>query len=420
MLLRVHWTASQTMTFSGGPSKTRRLPSRVPLNLGHGASTTSPRPLRLLCVLCVRLFLFSSFLIFLPPAHAQDIEKPTLNIDDDVTAFAYAPDGRIVYSARRLFKTKKYDLQRDDIWLAEPGGRHKRLLQGEKYIPSDKPFSYMVDGLAVSPNGKYILAQLSTISVVDDAGTTQNERVTLVLDDNGREVKLGGTENIIHDSIDASWLRDSSTILYLFEAIKPNILFSFKYSSVAAGPGGFLFEGRTFLAYDMVPRANAAIAVERDRNLSGPPRLQRLDLLAQDNQELATLDDYEGGLTVSPSGKRVAYYIDKEVLEIRDLAAPDHVARIRIGLGSLRWAPDDAAILLKRAPERKSGDLVWIAVPPLATHAAGQAVPVAETTFNPILHGLAYRDFAISPDGRSLAVVPPGKRNLLVYPLSPR
>ena len=406
------------MTFPGAHGQAFSIVTSFRFGSTLRASAASPCPLWLLCALCVQLF--SLLLIFSPPARAQDIEKPTLNIDDDVTAFAYAPDGRIVYSARRLFKTKKYDLQRDDIWLAEPGGRHKRLLQGEKYIRGDKPFSYMVDGLAFSPNGKYILAQLSTLSVVDDAGTTQNERMTLVLDDNGKEIKLGGTENVIHDSIDASWLQDSSTIVYLFEAIKPNILFSFKYDSVANGPSGFVFEGRTFLGYDPIPHTNAAIAVERDRNLSGPPRLQRLDLLAQDNQELATLDDYEGGLTVSPSGKRVAYYIDKEVLEVRDLTAPSRVARIRIGLGSLRWAPDDAAILLKRAPERKSGDLVWIAIPPLAAHAPGQSVPVAETSFSPILHGLAYRDFAISPDGRSLAVVPPGKRNLLVYPLPPR
>ena len=418
------------MTFPGAHGQASSPASPFPLDSKRRTSGPSPfspcpeafarrsRRVWLLCVLCVQLF--SLLLIFSSPARAQDIEKPTLNIDDDVTAFAYAPDGRIVYSARRLFKTKKYDLQRDDIWLADPGGRHKRLLQGEKYIRGDKPFSYMVDGFAFSPNGKYILAQLSTLSVIDDAGTTQNERMTLVLDDNGREVKLGGTENVIHDSIDASWLQDSSTIVYLFEAIKPNILFSFKFSSVVNGPGGFVFEGRTFLAYDPIPHTNAAIAVERDRNLSGPPRLQHLDLLAQENQELATLDDYEGGLTVSPSGKRVAYYIDKEVLEVRDLTAPSRVARIRIGLGSLRWAPDDAAILLKRAPERKSGDLVWIAIPPLAVHAAGQPIPIAETTFNPIFHGLAYRDFAISPDGRFLAVVPPGKRNLLVYPLPPR
>jgi hypothetical protein len=31
---------------------------------------------------------------------------------------------------------------------------------------------------------------------------------------------------------------------------------------------------------------------------------------------------------------------------------------------------------------------------------------------------LAFRDFAISPDGRFLAVVAPGKRSLLLFPFS--
>jgi WD40 repeat protein len=275
----------------------------------------------------------------------------------------------------------------------------------------------MVDGFCFSPSGKYILAQLFTTSIVDDTGKAQDERMILVLDDNGREIKLGGADNLIHDGFDPAWLQDNATIVYLFEAIKPSILFSFKYASVTGGPSGLFFEGRTFLGYDPIPKSNAAIAVERDHNLSGPPRLQRLDLLAQDNQELATLDGYEGGLSVSPSGKRVAYYLDREVLEIRDLTALDHLSRIRIGLGAFRWAPDETAILLKRAPEKKSGELVWVAIPPLTAHPAGQSVPVSDTSFTPILHGLAYRDFAISPDGRFLAVIPPGKRNLAVYPL---
>jgi hypothetical protein len=41
---------------------------------------------------------------------------------------------------------------------------------------------------------------------------------------------------------------------------------------------------------------------------------------------------------------------------------------------------------------------------------------VTQPTFLPILHGLTFRDFAITPDGK-LAVIAPGKRNLLVFPL---
>src|SRR5260370_8149855 len=32
--------------------------------------------------------------------------------------------------------------------------------------------------------------------------------------------------------------------------------------------------------------------------------------------------------SVSPSGKKVAYYIDKEVLEVRDLTNPDKIANL--------------------------------------------------------------------------------------------
>ena len=53
----------------------------------------------------------------LPPAKAQNLDKPLQTIDEEITAFAYAPDGRIAYSVYRHFKTKEYDLEHDDIWL---------------------------------------------------------------------------------------------------------------------------------------------------------------------------------------------------------------------------------------------------------------------------------------------------------------
>jgi hypothetical protein len=133
--------------------------------------------------------------------------------------------------------------------------------------------------------------------------------------------------------------------------------------------------------------------------------------------ELATLDGYEGGITVSPRGKEVAYFLDKEVLEIRDLNSPTHVARARVGLGVFNWSSDESRILLKRSVEKKSGNLVWIDLPPLASVRAGDEIPIAQPTPIPVLHGLTFRDFAISPDGRLLAVIIPGKRNLLVFPL---
>jgi hypothetical protein len=380
----------------------------------------------------------------LPPAKAQQSEKPVQSIDEEITAFSVAPDGRIAYGVRRNVHNKKYDLQHDDIWIQDAGGKRRRLLEGNKFSInkyavfinrdkksvarekgkldpeldlSDTTFSYTVDSLRWSPNGKYLLAQLFTTFVVDESGKTQDEYMTLVMDDNGKEIRLGGNDPLIHNSEDAVFFTDNATIAYLTEATKPRILFSFKYSTIANGSGGALFEGRTFLSVVPIPKTNFAIAVERDRALAGPPRLQHLDLLAQDDSEIATLEGYEGGLTVSPSGKFAAYYVDKENVEVRDLSAPTRVARIRLGPGALQWSPDETKLLLKRAPERKTAELCWIPIPQLATPAAGHEVPVAHPEFNAIFRGSVARDFAITPDGKYLAVVFPGKRNLDLFSL---
>lgn len=355
----------------------------------------------------------------LPPARAQtaDFDKPLETVGDDVTAFAIAQDGRIVYSVRRLMKTKKYVLEKDDIWLREANGRKRRILQGDKFAYGDKLFTYMVDSFRWSPSGRLILAQLYLTTVEDDSDRTQDSTATLVLDDSGREIHLGKGSSVIANSSGATWLKDNSTIVYLGEAIPPRVLFSFHYANTGTGPGGPLFDGRTFLGYAALPGTDSGIAVERDRTLSGPPRLQRLEMKAQENQELATLDGYESGISVSPSGKRVAYFIDKEVLEVRDLTAPDHFARIRVGLGDFAWSLDGTRILLKRGPDNRSSQIGWVRIPALAAHAAGAMVPVPEPDFAPVLHGLTFRDFAISPDGRTLAVITPGGRSLVLYPL---
>lgn len=354
---------------------------------------------------------------FLSLVAAQDLDKPLQNIDDEITAFRFSADGRIAYSTKRTIKTKQYDLQHDDIWIQDPGGKRRRILQGDKFTRGPLPFSYAVDDFHWSPNGREILAQLFTTSVIDEAGRTQDSFVTLALEESGKEIRLGKGESTIQDCYDATWLKDNATIVCLKEAVKPRMLFSFRYYNVATGPAGPIFEGRTFLDYDRIPGTNSAIAVERDRAMSGPPRLQRLELLAQDATEVATLDDYAGGLSVSPSGTKVAYFIDREVLEVRDLTAPDHFVRLRVGLGVFHWAQDETRILLKRAIERKSADIVWIAIPPLSAEPPGKEVPVLQPTPQPILHDLTFREFAISPDGRFLGVVLPGKRNLMIFPL---
>src|SRR5713101_8731579 len=281
----------------------------------------------------------------------------------------------------------------------------------------NQPFSYIVDSLRWSPNGRMILVQLFTTTVVDDSGKAEDSFQTLLLDDSGKEIRINKGDSVIPDAANATWLPDNSTIAYLSESVKPRLLFSLKFTRPSIGALRSSYEGRTFRDIAWLPGVNSAIAVEQDRALTGPSRLQRLDLLSDDAKELATLETYEGGISVSPSGKKVAYFMDKEILEIRDLTSPNRVARIRIGLGVFRWSPDESRILLKRGLEKKSGDLVWIDLPPLIPVPANHEIPVSEPQPIPILHGISFRDFAISPDGRSLAVVITGKRSLLVFPL---
>jgi dipeptidyl aminopeptidase/acylaminoacyl peptidase len=370
---------------------------------------------RLVVRLCV-LLAAAAFCASLPFAKAQNLDKPLQTIDEEITAFSYSTDGRLVYSVYRHFKTKEYDLEHDDIWLQDANGKRRRLLEGQKFNRGTQPFSYIVNSFRWSPNGRMIAAELLTTTVVDDSGRAEDSFQTLLLEDSGREIRINKGDNVIPDAANATWLPDGTTIGFLSEAVKPRQLFSVKFLRPAVGALPSFYEGRTFRDVVWLPGLNAAIAVEQNRNATGPYRLQRLDLLSDDAKELATLDGYEGGLSVSPSGKMVAYFIDKEILEIRDLAALNHVARVRIGLGVYHWSPDESRILLKRAIEKKSGDLVWIDLPPLAA-APAHDIPVAEPTPIPVLRGYIFRDFALSPDGRSLAGVITGRRNLFVFPL---
>src|SRR3989475_6161636 len=103
----------------------------------------------------------------LPSAKAQSLDKPLQSIDEEITAFAYAPDGRIVYSVYRRVKTKVYDaLEHDDIWIQDAGGQRRPLLRWQKYTRGDQPFSYLVHFLRWAPNGRLRSSQLLTTTLV--------------------------------------------------------------------------------------------------------------------------------------------------------------------------------------------------------------------------------------------------------------
>ena len=71
-------------------------------------------------------FVLSLTLYFPPQSRAQG--KSLVKVDEDVQAFAIAPDNRIVYSVQHMRKVKKARLERDDLWISSPEGRQKKIV----------------------------------------------------------------------------------------------------------------------------------------------------------------------------------------------------------------------------------------------------------------------------------------------------
>lgn len=377
--------------------------------------------------------LFLALLCAAPPARAQD--APVRTINEDINSFSLGPGGRIAFAVRHTYKSKHYIMERDDIWAEESGGKRRRLLNSEKFILGEGAFSYSVNSFRWSPDGRHLLAELFTSRALDGDSGPHDQMLLLMLDTDGKELKVPSPEFQVADATGGGWMDGGQTVLYLSEVLKPRLLFSILSAHPGAGPDApaktrhaSLFNGRTFVDAAFDPVHNLVIAIERDRNLSGPPRLQRFDLNNETDKELATLANFTQGLSLSPSGALAAYYIDREVLEIRELAAPHRAARVRIGLGDYQWAPDEKHILLRRSSEDKSAQIVWVDLPALAPipprkdkdSEEDDDIPVTEVEFHSVLHGLMFRDFRISPDGKFLGVVPPGKRNLILYALPSR
>ncbi|MCL6565167.1 MAG: hypothetical protein K6U09_01980 [Acidobacteriia bacterium] len=339
------------------------------------------------------------------PAQRTDANTPTQRIEEECVALSWAPDSvRLAFAVRRVVRQQRLEMQRDDIWLLSLAeGKRRRIVNGEKIVSTRIPFSYTVRGLRWSPDGHRLTAELDTRQMVDERGNTREEWMTLLLDENGREIKIQGGDSVIPQALGAAWLGDGVTVGYLTEVVSPRLLFSLHTVRPVAGRGRQLFSQSTFAAVAWIARQNLAVAIERDVELRERPRLVRLDLERQTRQVLAELEGFFGHLTVSPSGEKVAYFRDADTLEIRRLDGPMETTRLRMAYGRYQWAPDESRLLLHRAVENRSGSLHWVRLP------GGEVEPV--------LHGLSFRDAELSPDGRWLAVLQPGSQHLLVYAL---
>jgi hypothetical protein len=334
------------------------------------------------------------------------LPEAKLTVDEDCTTFAFTPDSsRIIFAARRVISTKHLLIQRDDIWEVKLDGGKHRLVDGKKLVKGPVAFGYAIRGIRIAPDGARMTVEMLTRAMAEKGGAAREGELIDLMDTKGNEIKIRGDDSAIDGAFQAAWLGDGETVVYLREAVKPKLLFRIELMRPAAGRGSALFEGQAFSAVAWDPRRNAAVAIERNESLRGPIRLDFLDLQRGAPRELAVLDGFIGHLTISPDGTMAAYFVNGNTLEIREIGHPDQVNRIHLAYGKYRWAADGRRLLLKRGPADKSAELFWVTLP--------------DGKFTPALAGLVFRDFALSPDGRWLAVTEPGVHYLKVYPVEP-
>lgn len=327
-------------------------------------------------------------------------EKPRMAFEEDVQVFAVSGDTKIACAVPRMKRIKKIVIERDDVWVVTANGGKRRIIEGDKFMPTPPPTQYVVDSLAWSPSGSRIAMNMTitTISSEDTSDVSGGKQVAL-LEENGAEIRVAGSKDrFIGDAWNAAWLTDESTIVHL-TGVGP---YKISRLSITTGKSLELFEGHTFDAVAWDSKRNQAFAVGRNLSISGRLALVQLDLIHETVRELLRLDEFYGRLSVSASGKRVGYFENGDTIVSVDVDNPKQQLRVRAGIGRFEYGRDEQRVLLKRGPEEKSGDLVWVGL--------------RDGSFRSILHGLLAHDFRVAPDGDSVIITDPGKRILKIFP----
>jgi dipeptidyl aminopeptidase/acylaminoacyl peptidase len=337
--------------------------------------------------------------LFSDSATAQD--KPKFIIEEDCSHFSVAPDNKIVFVVQRQKRMKKIVIQRDDIWVASPNGGKRRIVEGEKFMLSPPPLSFQVDSISWSPDSRLLAADITfqKASTDEDSSPTTTKGIAL-FDENGSEIRVAGSkERFIEEAGNATWLADGQTIVYVIGG-GPFQIVRMKPSQ---GKAITLFEGHTFDGITWDAKHNQAYAIGRNLSLSGRDVLVQLDLLNEGVRELTRIPEFQGKLTIAPSGNRVGYFVDADTIEVRELSHPNQPLKTRAGFGRFQFGLDENRVLLKHGPDERSGNLVWVGL--------------KDGSFRPVLHDLLVSAFQIAPDGQSLVIAEPGKHILKVYSL---
>jgi len=356
------------------------------------------------------------------PVRAQN--DPKFVIRQDCQAFDISPNNEIVYAVPHLKSIKRLVIERDDISIASAGGKDRRIVEADKFMPIPPIGGFAVNSLTWSPDGRQIAADITLLQPPpnfdpndknkkrghqdeierergDDA-PIQNVgggKAVLLLDDNGREIKVAGSKSrFIENAWGATWLADGSAV-YLTQGEPIRIV----RVRPVEGETTTLFASHSFDAVVWDAARNRAFAVGENLSVRGRLALVQLDLLKETVTVLRQLQNFQGQLTLSPSGDKVAFFEDGDTIRVIDLANAAKDTSVHAGLGRFQFGRDETRILLKRGPDNQSGDLVWVGLD--------------DGSFRPVLHDLEFHAFKIAPDGESIAVAEPGKEILSVYPL---
>jgi hypothetical protein len=365
-------------------------------------------------LLAISLLFVIAISILRVPLRAQ---SPVDEIRMECTAVAFAPDGRLAISTRHVYTLRSFTVQRDDLWIREKDGRTRKIINGEKLIEGPSalgPYSYTINRLRWSPDGQRLTAELLATQLIRGGGT-QDQHLLLLITQEGKEIKIANGGSVIDNALDGTWLSDNLTIAYLTQSAKSNLMFSVGAAHLGIGRGGVLYEGRPFSAVSWNAQNNSAIAIDLGANIAGPPQLVLLNLVREDHRPLVTLQDFHGGLSLSPAGDKAAYFISDDTLEVREIAHPNLVVRVHAPFGSIEWTPEESRLLIKQGLEHEDGQLFWVTLPAATTEEAD--APIAAPPPQPAFGGVKARAFALTPDGHTVAVILPGSRHVQLFEL---